>query len=1038
MASITAFALNNQRITMIFIAIAIALGILQFTVHPRLEDPSIVIREAVVTAALPGLEPGKVEDLITRRLEEEIRTMEEVDEITSDSKTGLSVIHVTLRDEVEADRFVEIWQDLRNRVADARPDLPDGTFGPFVNDEFGETAVATIALWSDGFTLAEMRTVAQDVRDRLYALDGVKKVELFGVQDEQVFLEFSNAKLAEFGIDPTVIVRTLADQNILLPAGRIDAEGRDFVIEASGNFASVEDIREVLLPIPGTERVVSLLDVVSISRGYVDPPERPVFYNGRQAIVLSVSMLDGYNAVAFGERLTARVAELESRLPLGYVLEFATYQPTLVEKAVDGALLNVYQTLAIVLVVVMLFLGLRTGLIVGSFVPMAMLLGLIVMGVLGVDLQRMSIASMIIALGMLVDNAIVVAEDIRSRLEQGAERRQACLEAGRTLAIPLLTSTLTTVFAFLPMVLISGSTGEYVLSLGQVVITLLLGSWFLSMFMTPAMCFWFMKVKPAAAGGDGSESAAGADPYSGRFYRVYRGFLELVLRARLAVIAVSVAGLVAAGFAFQLVAKEFFPPGDRNQFLAYLDLPAGTNIRTTEAVVREYAAWLADDRANPDVTGNIAYVGAGGPRFFLSLSPIDPDPHVAFVIVDTETAADVPAAVERSRRYFLDTHPDVRGRVKAMWLGGTETGMVQIRLSGPDADELYAKAERLVDAFEAIPGTLDVRQDWENQVIKLLVSVDQSRARRAGVTSREVALSLNAYIDGAQITDYREGDALIPVVIRAVESERSTVGGIRDINVYSAGRDVNVPLSQIADFAGEWELGRIARRNQERTVTIEAKHQYLKAGELFAAIRPALDSLDLSPGHDWEVGGELEDSVEAQQKLFGNMPLALIGIVVLLVWQFNSFRRTAIIMLTVPLSFIGGVVGLLVMNSVFGFMTILGLFSLAGIIINNGIVLIDRIDSEIAEGRPPYDAVVMAALARFRPILMSTLTTILGLLPLILSRDPLFYGMASLIAFGLLIGTVLTLGIVPVLYTLFFRVPIPKRGAASAPAPQPA
>ena len=436
MSGITAFALNSQRIAMIFIILIVVLGALQFTVHPRLEDPPIVIREAVVSAALPGLEPHKVEDLITRRLEEEIRTMEEVDEITSDSKTGLSIIHVTLRDEVDAADFVQIWHQLRNKVTDTRPDLPEGTIGPVVDDEFGETAVATIALWSDGFTLAEMREVARNTRDRLYALDGVKKVELFGIQDEHVFLEFSNAKLAEIGIDPSVIFRTLIDQNVLLPAGTIDAESHDFVVEASGNFESIDDIRDVLVPIPGTSQVISLLDVVTVTRSYVDPPQAPVFFNGRQAIVLSVSMLDGYNAVEFGERLTERITELESRLPIGYVLEFATYQPDLVQKAVDGALINVYQTLGIVLVVVMLFLGLRTGLIVGSFVPLAMLLGLVVMGMMGIDLQRMSIASMIIALGMLVDNAIVVAEDIRSRLEQGAERKTACLDAGRTLAIP--------------------------------------------------------------------------------------------------------------------------------------------------------------------------------------------------------------------------------------------------------------------------------------------------------------------------------------------------------------------------------------------------------------------------------------------------------------------------------------------------------------------------------------------------------------------------------------------------------------------------
>ena len=413
-------------------------------------------------------------------------------------------------------------------------------------------------------------------------------------------------------------------------------------------------------------------------------------------------------------------------------------------------------------------------------------------------------------------------------------------------------------------------------------------------------------------------------------------------------------------------------------------------------------------------------------RFFLSLAPLDPDPHIAFMVVNTESGDQVPEMVRRTRDFILAEIPEARGRVMAMWLGASETGLVEFRISGPDAEVLTRKAAHLLAGLRAIPGTIDIKQDWENRVLKIEVLVDQARARRVGVTSEEVANSLNAFIDGVKATDYREGDTTIPVVIRGLEAERGNIANLRAINVYSGLRRTNVPLSQIADFRPVWDFSRIKHRNQERTITVSAKHSFLKAGELVAALRASIDSLDLPPGYRWEIGGELENAAEAQANLFANMPMAFALIVLLLVWQFNSFRRPLIILLTIPLTFIGAVIGLLAMNAAFSFMVILGLLSLAGIIINNGIVLLDRIDIELEAGRDPYDAVVTAAVARFRPIVMTTMTTILGLLPLIVSADPLFYGMATVIAFGLAVGTVLTLLIVPIFYTLLFRVPIPK------------
>ncbi len=1016
MLNLTGFALNSSRLTITFILLVIAAGIIQFLTFPRQEDPPIVIREAVIAAFFPGMVPELMEDLVTRRIEEQIRTMPEIDEITSDTKTGVTVIHAETRDQYN--NLEEIWKRLRNKMDDVRPELPQGTIGPIVYDEFGLTAVATVALWSDGFSMAEMRVVARDIRDRLYELDGIRKVELFGVQDEQVYLRFSNAKLSQFGVTAWELVDTLQEQNVIMPGGSIDSEGQDVILSPSGNFKSVEDIEAVLVSIPGTQQMVRLTDLVAVERSYADPPDSLAYFNGRPTIVISLSIVPGVNSVAFGERLTEKLDEFEGELPIGYVLDYATFQPDLVVAAVNGALSSVYQTLAIVLVVVMLFLGVRSGLIVGSFVPIAMLLGLIIMRQFGIELERVSIISAIVALGMLVDNAIVVVEDIRSRLERGQERREACIESGRTLAVPLLTSSLTTILAFLPMLLLQGQTGEYAYSLPVVVIILLLGSWFLSMYMTPAVCFWFIKVRKP----EGTEGTQETDPYDSRFYRIYRGVLQLALNGRFAVVGLTLALLAGAAVGSTFIVREFFGPSDRNQFLVYIYLPAGSRITATDEVVREFTAWLEDKEQNPEVTSSVAYVGTGGPRFFLSLSPVDPDPHVAFAVVNTETAEQTPVVVDRVRSYLFENFPNTNPQVKRMWMGSNEPGFVEFRLVGLDPDYLYAKSRELENAIWELGGIDYARNDWENRILRINTVVDQARARRAGVTSREVAISLEAFLDGKALTDYREGDLSIPVVLQAVDEERQALGDLWNINVYSRSRGVNVPLTQIADIKGEWQFSRIARKDQERTVTIETKHQFLKAPEYVAAMMPALEALDLRPGYRWEIGGEIEEATETNEKLFAPLPACVLLIVVLLIWQFNSFRRPFIIMLTIPMAFAGALFGLFVMRAPFDFFAILGLLSLAGVIINNGIVLIDRIDSEINAGTVPHQAVVQATVSRFRPIMMSAITTMLGVLPLIVFRDPLFYSLACVIAFGLALGTALSLLVVPVLYSLLMRI----------------
>ena len=1027
MKGITRFALNNSRTVVLTILLVVVGGIYAFIHLPKLEDPFITIREAVVVAKYPGMPVEQVERFITRPIEEEIRSMGEVDKIrNSTSKFGECLIHVTIKDEVPAEKLPATWKLLRNRMADVKPDLPKGTIGPIVNDTFGDTAVATIALWSDGFGMAEMHETARQIRERLNLMKGIKKIDFNGVQDERIYLEISNAKAAQLGIDIATIGKSLQDQNILLPGGTINSDDVDVVVETQGRFTSIEEIGEVLIPISGSQATIPLRDIATIRKAYVEPIQNPAYYNDKQAIVLSVFILPGVDAVEFGERLKNEIQDIEQSLPWGYVLEFATYQPELIKKSVDSMVINVIESVVIVLVVVMLLLGLRTGLIVGSFIPLVMLFGILTMYALGIDMERMSLATMIIALGMFVDNAIVVSDDIKVNLETGMERKEAVLKTGNSLALPLLTSTLTTVFAFGPILLQIGTTGDYTSSLGSVMIILLLGSWFFSMFSSTSMCYWFLRIKTV----DGSAKQQQIDPYQGKFYRFYRGILKFSLRYRILVLVFTGGAFAAALYAATFIPQAFFPSGDRNQYLIYLDLPAGTSIEETDRTVRKLSAWLQDKKENPEITGTIAYVGNGGPRFFLSLSPMDPDPFVGFLIVNTQTNKEVPELVERTGQYLENNFPNVRGRVKAMWLGGSETGLMEVRLSGPDIGVLQEQSEQLMTALRKIPGIEDIMQDWNNRVFTIKADVDQSRARRAGVTSKDVADTLDFFIDGATATDYHKGNVQIPIVGRGVGGERYSPETLRTLGIRSSSGGA-VPLNQVANMYVVGELNRIVRYNQERTITVSAKNQVLKASEIFAALKPTLDKMKFPKNHYWQVGGELENSAIAQKNLSKWMLPCFGGILFLLVWQFNSIRRAAIIILTMPLVIIGAVVGLNVMQADFGFMVILGLLALAGSIVNNGIVMIDKIEENRREGQTPYDAVVNSAVSRLRPILLSVSTTMLGFTPLIINNDPLFYGMACVMFFGLGIGSLFTLNYVPVLYSLFFRA-TPSQDNATA------
>jgi multidrug efflux pump subunit AcrB len=1017
------FSLDNGRFLVLVILSVIFAGVAIYFSQPRQEDPEVTIRVAQVSVLFPGLSPERIEQLITRPVEEEIKRIPEVAEIQSVSMTGMALIMPELHE-----RYFDldpIWADLRNRMDDVASRLPAGSQGPFVNDDFGRVAVATLALSGDGFTPRELRWAARDLRDKLGAAPLVARVDLYGIQEERIWLDMDPVRLSQFGLTPAAVINHLRAQNAVLPAGSVDASGMSVVVEPSGSFESVEQIRSLPLDAPGG--LVYLRDLLDVRRGYVDPAERPVMFNGKPAVVLGISMVPGSNISELGTDLTWRLDVLRGELPLGMTLDVVTWQPALVEDAIWDATENLGQTLVIVLVVVMLFLGLRTGLIVGAMVPLTVLASLVGMSVIGVELHRVSIAAVIVALGLLVDNGIVVVEDIKTRMAGGSDRREAALAAARTLGVPLLTSSLTTILAFMPLMLAENTSGEYLRALSLVIMLALLSSWLIALTVTPAMCVWFL---PEPRAGRGSDRTAAGGPTAARAYAVYRRLLEMLLRVRVAFLLVMVALLIGSLWLFGLVQQRHMAPSERNQFTVYLNLPAGSDPKDTLAVAGRLADFLSDSEANPEVTSNVIYVASGGPRFFLALQPPDAQPHIGFGIVTTETADQVAPLMQRVREFAAERLPEAGVRTEELFLGPAPLGTVELRVFGPDIQVLQNVAAEVTAAFRAVPGARDIRSDWENPVLKVRAVVDQERARRAGVTSEEIARALSTQLDGMPVTDYREGDKIIPIVMRADASLRDDLDRMRMMEVFSSSRGVGVPLLQVADFQGVVEPSQIRRVDQERAITLAAKHPTMSARDLYAAVQPQIAAIDLPFGYRIVTEGEVKASNEANGALFQYAPHCLFGIVALLVLQFGSFRRPAIVGLTIPLILIGAALGLLLFNAWFDFVAMLGLFSLAGIIINNGIVMIDRIDQGRAQGQRVDEAVVEAALARARPIVMTTLTTILGLVPLAVFGGEFWFGMAIVIMSGLAVGTLLTLGVVPVLYSLMFAFRRPRTAAA--------
>lgn len=1012
----TRMALERNRVTIAALLIVVVGGISAYLSLPQNEDPGFTIRTALVITYFPGAGPERVESLVTDKVEEAIQEIPELDSVTSESRTGVSIVFVNISERY--DEMRPIWDQLRRKVDRVSASLPDGVIGPTVNDEFGDVFGILLTLTGEGLSLRQLEDVADEARRELLRLPEAAKVQIWGGQEERIFVEYDDARLAEVGLSAGQLKQILSARNIVIPGGNVLVGQERIALEPSGNYETIEDLGMTVITLPGRSDLVYLRDVAEITRAYVDPPAALVRADGTPALVLGVALREGGSILRLGKSVRERLRDFRARYPIGVEFGVAAFQPARVEAKIDDFVGNLIQAIAIVVLVMLIFLGLRTGLVVASLIPMAMLLTLLVMRAIGVGLDQMSLAALIIALGMLIDNAIVVSESVMVQMGQGASPFDAAVATGDEMRIPLLTSSLTTAAAFLPFFLAKSTSGEYTGVIFVVVSIALLSSWVLSLTMTPLLCVGFLPKAPSVKEEEGALT------------RGYGRSLEMLLAHRWLVL-LGVAAMFAAAIAvFPFIPKLFFPRGDRTFFTVQLRAPTGTAIEETDRIASELDSLLRDERArggDAGVRSWVSFVGGGEPRYILNANVEQRNSAYSFFLVNTGAWTEVAPIMDRVRAFCRDRFPDVIATVNASELGPPVKKPIQVRLSGDDPDTLFELVDQVKAELRSIPGARGVNDDWGRRTKKLFVDVSQPRARHAGVSSQDVAISLQATLSGIETTQYREGNQIIPITLRSSAADRNDLGKLEALYVYSQATGAAVPLKQVADMEVRWEASKIVRRNRVKTVTVESDTAAgVTASDVNAGLIPWLQdqSRYWPPGYDVELGGEIESSAKAQKSIADQLPVAGLAILLLLVGQFNSFRRPAIILATIPLGLIGVIAGLIAFRSYFGFMTLLGIVSLAGIVINNAIVLLDRIRIEREEnGLGAHEAILTASKRRLRPILLTTLTTVGGLVPLYLGGGPMWEPMAVAIMCGLAFATLLTLGLVPILYALLFRVP---------------
>lgn len=1012
--NITSFALKNDKVTIVFSLLLFIYGIIAFLDLPRAKDPGFIIRTATVVTHFPGASAKRVEQLVSDKLEKRIQEMSEIDFIKSTSKSGVSIIFVNILEKHKNMR--PIWDSLRRKVEDGARELPSGTSNPIVNDEFGDVYGSMISISADGLSPKELEDIANDTKDVFLRLNDVAKIEILGIQPQVVYVEFDNSKMARLNLSASYLKNILESKNIVLSGGSIKVDTNRLSLEPSGNYENKEQIGNTIIPLNTGEKIY-LKDIANIKYEYKNPSSFIVQKDGKESLLISISMKKDGDIIKLGEQIDALMSQVQEKLPLGVKLDRIFNEPKIVDKIVGNFVINLFQAMALVVIVMLFSLGLRTGLIVAVLIPMSILTSFIVMSIFDIWLDQVSLAALIISLGLLVDSAIVMSESIMVLMQRGKNVIEASIQSANELKIPLLTSALTTSAAFLPIFLAKSSTGEYTNSIFKVVTITLLCSWVLALTLTPVLSKYFMKKDLQK---EHKETI---------FQFFYRAFLNFVLGNKSITIIVVVVIFIASLKLLDYVPKKFFPPSSESTFTVEINLPVGTAIETTKDNVSKIENYIKEkymsQEQNNEVLNFVSFIGESAPRFWLSYEQELASAEYSTILINTKDNSNITNIRKDIETFAKTNFPDMQINAKTLAMGPPVKKPIEIRISGKDTDKLFELSAKVKQELAKIEGVKNIVDDWGIQNKKLSIQIDEAKALKEGITNLDIALSLQSSLSGFEVTTFRKDDKLIPIILRSNENTKDDINRLETINVYSQSSGKNIPLSQVATIQVVYEESKIIRRDRLKTVTVGSDiKEDANALEIFASIKPWLDeyskSFDL--GYYYEFGGEFEVSGKANDSIVVNLPIAFMAILLMMVAQFNSLRKPLIILTAIPLGIIGVSFGLFITNSYFGFMTLLGIISLSGIVINNAIILLERIKTEEENGFSSYDAIIEASLSRFRPIVLTTLTTVLGLVPLWYSGGVMWEPMAISIIFGLMISTIFTLAFVPVLYALFFKV----------------
>ena len=1003
-------SIEKPVITWLIILSCLAGGLWGFNTVGRLEDPAFTIKEALVVTAYPGASAEEVEAEVTERIETAVQQMSQLDEVRSESAPGISEVRVMVRDTINGPELPQVWDELRKRMRDVDPRLPPGAGPPRVLDDYGDVYGILYAVTAPGYADGEVRDIATFLRRELLVVDGVSRVETAGVPEERIYIEIPQENLARLGLPVQSVLADLSNENAVVDAGQAPAGGRLLRVDMPQSIGGVRAIENLLINPNDAGGTLRLSDIATVRRAPVERADQYIYHNGARAFTLGVSGLSDANIVDVGAAVEARLDQLMAELPVGVELEPIYEQHVVVEESVNGFLINLALSLAIVIGVLCVFMGWRAGVTVGAVLLLTVSGTLFFMSVLDLTMQRISLGALIIAMGMLVDNAIVVTEGMQIAVQRGARRLKAAEDAVRSTQWPLLGATIIGIMAFSGIGLSPDSTGEFLFSLFAVIGISLLLSWLLAITVAPLIAFHLFKSE---------QGKAGDDPYRGPVYASYRALLVGALKARWLTVAGLIAITVTSYWGFGYVKNAFFPPSNTPIFYVNVSEPQGADIRVTDRTVRDIAEYA---RAQPEAADVSAFIGAGATRFMLTYVSEQPNPAYGQLVIRTERLEDIPALADTILAYVNETHPDVTARSERIVFGPPAGARLEARFSGPDADVLRRLGEEAMAALRQDGNVRDLRTDWRNREPVLAPRLIEARARTIGLTRADIGEALRFSTEGLNVGVYREREELIPIIARAPEAERVAPDALSDRLIWSPAQEAYVPITQVVDgFELVARDTLIQRRDRIRTLTVQANPPDGEtAASAFTRFSAIVSGIDLPRGYALEWGGEHEANQEANESLGGVLPFSLLVMVVTSVLLFQTVRQPLIIWLVVPMSVIGVTIGLLATNVAFSFTALLGLLSLSGMLIKNAIVLVDELDQRIRAGHDRFEAVREGSVSRLRPVMLAAGTTILGMTPLIF--DAFFQGMAVTIISGLAFATILPLIATPVIYALFFRV----------------